>query len=331
MKTLIFASVFFLFSLFRLSAQQSGNIIYQKSNRYEQNAGYNTFQWKKSQNAVFADQTAFSEKMMEFDVKVLMNVKAETYLAIFNMTQVAETAQKADEMMSARFKSFKDEMMQKGISENDIFLDMISLIPVYEYELEKKLFSRTYQEVPKGFELQKNIHIRYKDPKILDRVLTIAAKNEIYDLIKVEYFVDNTEAVYDTLRDKAAQIMNKKIATFRSLHIDLDTIYHVVTDDKFVAFPVDRYRSYQAYSSTSLDAAKSKADIKNVQKPKSMFYNKVPYHGFDAVINPVIIEPSVQYAYHLKLRYIVKSPEKTKETKYYLIKPDGSIKLLDIK
>jgi len=39
-------------------------------------------------------------------VSALMNVKADRFLAVFNITQVGETAAKADELSSARTNSF---------------------------------------------------------------------------------------------------------------------------------------------------------------------------------------------------------------------------------
>jgi len=45
------------------------------------------------------------------------------------------------------------------------------------------LFSKTYTEVPKGFEMQKNLHIKFNDENLLDDIMTFAANNEIYDFI----------------------------------------------------------------------------------------------------------------------------------------------------
>jgi hypothetical protein len=75
------------------------------------------------------------------------------------------------------------------VKEKDVFTDMLSFVPVYEIETTRKLFSKTYQEVPAGFEIQKNIHIKFTDARILDQLVTAAAKEEIYDLVKVDFFV----------------------------------------------------------------------------------------------------------------------------------------------
>ncbi len=81
-----------------------------------------------------------------------------------------------------------------GHPDGDIYVDMVNFFPKYEYDVSKKLFSKkTYTEIPKGFELQKNIHIRYTAPALLDRIVTAAARQEIYDIVKVDYFVKDPQ------------------------------------------------------------------------------------------------------------------------------------------
>ncbi|MBK8581165.1 MAG: hypothetical protein IPL86_04800 [Flavobacteriales bacterium] len=53
---------------------------------------------------------------------------------------------------------------------------MLSFVPVYEIETTRKFFGKTYQEVPAGFESQKNIHIKFTDARMLDQIVSAAAK-----------------------------------------------------------------------------------------------------------------------------------------------------------
>lgn len=326
MKTIkLFLSIIFIAVSFISFGQAGGNVIYQENNRYIQNKDYNDFRFETNDNLY----DGISDNEMIFSVKVLMNAKADSYLAIFNMIQMGETAEVTDKILNTRFINFQKELIQYGISENDIFMDMISLVPVYEYEVEKKIFSKTYNEVPKGFEMQKNIHVRYTKGEILDDIITIAAQNEIYDLVKVEYFVHDIEKVHDTIRQSAIRILTEKLTDFKQLNINFDTIYHVISENIDVSYPVDRYRSYQAYSGASLEAVNKKL-VTEVRKPKTMFYNKIPYHEFDLIINSSFTEPIVQFSYELKAKYIIKAKTKTTQTKFMLLTPDGDLRTLKI-
>jgi hypothetical protein len=163
----------------------------------------------------------------------------------------------------------------------------------------------------------------------LDKIVTAAANNEIYDFIKLEYFVENNAQKYTDLRDAAVKYMKLKIENFKQLGINLDTVYHIISEKSSVVYPIDRYESYQAFTGTSMEAMKSKTVV-SVRKPKTMFYNKLPYHKFDIVINPGIIEPAVQFTYSLTLKYVVKDKPKKTEKEFILVTPEGIVKTLKI-
>jgi hypothetical protein len=78
-----------------------------------------------------------------------------------------------------------------------------------------------------------------------------------------------------------------------------------------------------------------------MKKPATMYYNKIPYTNYDIVINPEIIEPSVQYTYNLQVKFSIVKPVKKpepvvetkieKQTKYVMITNDGNFKELELK
>ncbi len=333
MKTIIlfFSAILFPISIF---AQAGGNVIYEQNNRYIQNKAYNdnaemVWSYRGDNSLNYQIVQAGNNKEMIFTVNALMNVKADSYLAIFNLTQTGATAKEVNDLVNTKINGFKKELEVNNISGSDIFTDIISLVPVYEYEIEKKLFSKTYTEVPQGFEMQKNIHIKFTDENLLDDIITSAANNEIYDFIKLEYFVENNDDKYSKIRAKSVEYMLKKNETFKDLGIDLDTVYHIISEQSSVVYPIDRYEGYQAFTGTSLEAVKRKS-VTKVRKPKTMFYNKLPYHKYDIVINPAILEPAVQFTYSLTLKYVIKDPVKKVDKEFILVTPEGIVRTLKI-
>ncbi len=338
-KIIIITSVFLLISPFKLvKGQAAGNVKYNETIRYQ-----------KQNKSPITDAVFTNDAVMIFEVNALKNVKADSYVAIFNITQLGETAESVDSILNIRYNKFVSEAIKESIVADDIFLDMISLVPVYEYEVEKKLFSKTYNEVPKGFELQKNLHIRFTKGKILDKIVTIAAKNEIYDLVKVEYIAKEVESVYDELRDKSVKLLTKKLTSFNKLGIKLDTVYHIISEKSTITYPISRYSSYQAFSRSSIDAIEKKRikskksdknetlvtsypqTVKQVRESNTLYYNQIPYDNYDIVINPEILEPEIQFSYNLKIKYIIKKPDKKIEKHFLHLTPEGNLKTLDVK
>ncbi len=278
-------------------------------------------------------QSQYTQKDNEIVLKVnaLMNVKADNFLIVFNLTQVGETAAKTDELINTRMNNFINACKQLGIADKDIYIDMIYLVPTFEFEVQKKLFSKSYNEIPTGFEMQKNIHISFNDINKIDELVTIAAKNEIYDLVKVDFFVKNTESIYDSLRNKSVENLNKKITSLKKLNLNLSDKYEIVKEYSYSICPETQYPDYDAFVSQSIEALKKESGVTTIRKPETVAYDQIPYNKFDIIINPYILEPVVQFVYSLQVTYTLDKPDVKSNNKYMLITPTGELKNLDIK
>lgn len=184
----------------------------------------------------------------------------------------------------------------------ETYVDMISFVPAYEYEVEKKVFSRkTYNEVPVGFELKKNIHIKYSDPNQLNYFITILSKNEIYDLVRVDYFSNTLETVKKEMMNKAKILVQEKIKNYEGLLGE--TFLNVdkkIADGYSVTLPVEMYKSYEAYNSSSLNLKRA-ANINQANKTTTLYYQPIFNKEFDFIINSTVLEPVIQVQYEIKI------------------------------
>tara|TARA_B100000446_G_C10524590_1_gene331561 strand:+ start:628 stop:1656 length:1029 start_codon:yes stop_codon:yes gene_type:complete len=272
------------------------------------------------------------------DVRALQNVKASSYTAVFNISQIAETAEATKDLMSIKIENIKSELTKIGLKESDIAIDVISFIPVYEVEVTKKLFSKTYTEVPKGFELQQNIHIQFTKTSQFENILSACANNEVYNLVKVDYFIDNIAEVYQNLQTQLLALIKNKKEYYSVLGFDLKEYNVLMADQKYCYFPKDFYNHYQAFNSISFEALKQKRGVTTVKKQTSYYYQPLTYENYDIVVNPSVLEPVVQVGMEIKLHYnpkpIEAKPEpivKTEiERKYYVISPNGDIDVKEL-
>jgi uncharacterized protein YggE len=276
------------------------------------------------------------DNQVEITINALSNQKAASYTVIFNIVQAGKTTDETNTLLNTRLDGFLNDLKNLGIPAAEIYVDMVNFLPKYEYDVSKKLFSKkTYTEIPKGFELQKNVHIRYSNPAILEKIVTAAAKQEIYDIVKVDYYVKDVQSTYQQLRDAAFQYLNQIKGQYRTIGMRLDSAYMVTAENAWVAYPINRYETYQAYSIQKLDAEeKSNSVIATADKPVSRFYNAVPANDYDLVINPEILEPAVQFTYNLVVRFTFperKPAVKTEVKKeFILVTPNGEVKPLKI-
>ena len=320
-----------LFSLFVATLSANAQVM---GNYGVQQQTYNNVQPNAQYRGVPKAAELKADNTVEITINALSNQKADTYTAIFSVVQVGRTAEETNALLNQRLEAFTAELKTLGIPAGDLYVDMVNFLPKYEYDVSKKIFSKkTYTEIPRGFELQKNVHVRYREPALLERIVTSAARQEIYDIVKVDYFVADPRAIYAELRSAAFKYLGEVKTQYRSLGLQLDSAYLLTAENAWVAYPINRYESYQAFSTQSLDPDKGDM-IKSADKPVARFYNAVPANDYDIVLNPNILEPAVQFSYNLIARFTLperKTPVKTELKKeFVLVTPTGEVKTLKI-
>lgn len=264
--------------------------------------------------------------------KGLANVKADAYVAIFHVTQIGKTVEEVNKLIDGRIKKALNQI--QTLSNVEIYVEMVSFVPIYEYELDKKVFSRnSYKEIPAGFELKKNIHLKFSESSLLNQMVTILSAEDVYDLVKVDYYSTKLETIKKELMAKAKTVLHEKIQTYEEvLGISLDTFTKEMNDDYIVVVPDEMYKSYKAYNSSSLKLKQS-AKVDQIEKSESSYYHPFPAKDYDFIVNPIVFEPVIQVVYELRLKIVRTDPlanpygKATKE--YLLITPSGQIRRID--
>ena len=293
--------------------QASGNLNYQ--NRNQSNRENNNFSLDFPTNYE-----------MVVSAKGLANIKADAFVAIFSVVQVGKTAEEATQLMVQRLSSALSALKAKNF---EIFVDMISFVPMYEYETEKKVFSkRTYNEVPMGFELKQNLHIKINEASRLNELITLLANNEIYDLVRMDYYSSQLETIKKELKDKVKSAFAEKQKVYETtLGESFASAEKKVVDGFFHIYPTEQYSSYEAYSSASLQGKRA-GNVVQANKSTTQYYQPIANRDFDVVLNPIIVEPMIQVVYEIKMS--VNRPDKNKAKEALLLTPAGELKKINL-
>lgn len=272
----------------------------------------------------------------QLEASVMMNVKATGYVAIFSLSQHGKSIEEAETAMRQRTEFFTRFLKQNGIADALVFIDPVSMLPTYETELQEKKYSKTFNELPAGFEIKKNVHISFKEQSAINDLISMAAKAEIYDMVKVEYSLEDLEAVYAQLRNEAMNILLSKKMNMEKAGIF--SRFVSIGEKQGSAYPAERYLQYTA-AKTGMpaqfiqyrDKKPTTITYNYAEKNRTLFYDKVPDKQFDKVINPVVNEPMVQVYISIKGQFQIYDPEKDAEDKAYNKKvKDLQLKLLEL-
>ena len=290
---IFFISLVFSILTFNLSGQQSGNSVYGGQ-------GYVNSKYPGRETLYLSDSTFIIE------ASIAQNVIADGYVVTFGLSEEASTLKEANTKIDKRIKEFINELTKMGIAKTDIFVDMTSQNKIYDYRIVDDLA----EEYLQGFELKKNVVAKFQKIGDLDQMVIAASNIEIYDLVKVDYIVNDFYAIRTQLFNAALEIINQKKALYTSAtNARLSPVSEIYSDQFYSFYPDQLYTSYTAYESGNVSGYSydNTYRTKEIRKSETFYYDKINYSGFDKVINPYVTEPAVEFVLTLQMRFEIEN------------------------
>jgi len=290
MRKILWLFILVLFCPAFASAQEVGNSAYQTQRRKPQ-----------TNSGVLTGSTDGKAQVYFIEANVLMNMKADAYVAVFGLVQEAATSAESNSKINTQVAGFIKDLENLGIRRNDIFVDFITQNKIYDFTTS----GGTVTEKFSGFETKKNIAVRYKDRESLEKILSAAAKGSIFDLIEVDYVVGDVSGVHSKMFEEAVRIIKQKEAGYaNSFGIKLSPTN--LANEKYDAFyPGELYANYRAFEAGTTSGDYNRVVVRQ-RKTSTFFYEPLDASVFDSVINPMGIEPMVQFTLYLRLQYDLK-------------------------
>jgi uncharacterized protein YggE len=282
-------------------AQVGGNVSYGQAGgraRADQN--------ERAKRQLSRDEMPPTDTTMFIDASVLMNVKADEFVATFGVAEEAETVEACQAKMDATIAAFTEALKPLGIGPEALFVDFTAQTKVYGYKVEGNLA----REHLAGFELKKTVAIRYRERALIDRLVLAASRAKVYDLVKVDYVVTNLAPIQERLAEAAADVVKAKAVRHeRLLGIKLRAVPQIYAERSSAYFPTEMYDSYTAGESEAVSGGPDRArtTVQSLRKSRTFYFNPLNADGFDRVIEPVVLEPVVQFTLYLKLKYEIET------------------------
>ena len=269
-------------------AQQSGNSAY----------GYGGSFGK----AETADKLFLTDSSFIIPASVAINVIADQYVVTFSTTEEAAEVSECNSKIDKRISAFKADLKKMGIADKDVFVDMTTQNKIYDY----KVNANIAEQYIKGFELQKNIIIRFAPISQFDQIVIAASAHGIYDMVKVDYIVSDLPAVYAKLFEAAGKVIDQKKIMYTSLtHTTLSNSSSIYGEKIYSYYPPQLYKGYQANESSDVYGQFNDYVVKDLRKSTTFYYDPINYSGFDTVINPAVTEPAVAFALDLQVKFSI--------------------------
>jgi uncharacterized protein YggE len=261
-------------------------------------------QTERSKRVVAKDDQPPTGTSTFVEAIVMINVKADEHVAVFGLAQEGASVAECSQKMDAMVKEFAEGLTPLGGTAAAPTVDFAAQNKIYGYEITGDIA----REKLVGFELKKNVAVRFRDLAQFDRIVAAAARAKVYDLIKVDYVVNDIQAVQDRLMEEAARVVKQKSARYEKLlGIKLLPPAQVYAERHAAHYPTQMYDSYTAFETENVSNpfAREKYTVQSARKSRTFFFNALDASGFDHVVNPVVTEPVVQFTLYLKVKYEV--------------------------
>jgi uncharacterized protein YggE len=297
MMKYIIVSAFTLLSL-GLFSQIGGNQLYGNSNQ-SQNRYQNRNPTEKK--SIFSTESALVVNAM-----VLLNKEADYYSITIGVSQEAKTVSECIDQINRRINNSIKGFGQIGVKNEDIALDFISETKMYDHKIEGKEIT----EILVGYEVKKNIILRTKDLGAIEKIINICSKQEIYDIIKVDYFNDDVEAINEQLFKQAMAIIKSKKERFvNNSSIKLSSKHRIVSDNFRTFYPKNLYKKYsEAFETSTVSTNYSNYNStyirKDIRKSSTYYYDGIEYEiSVDKTIDEVSPTVGIQYVMEIQMIY----------------------------
>lgn len=291
MKTKLTIGCFLLLSL--MSAQISGNQV-------TGNEVYNSYTKNSSSPR---NTITINDNHLVVNVKILLNNKADAFTIMLGTNEEAETVLECNTNLNKRINAFTNDLASLKIKKEHIYVDFISQTKIYDYSLE----NNKAEQFQKGFEIKKNIIISSTNIHDIERIISLASKHEIYDIIKVDYANDDVLKIRSDLFTEALAIAESKKETYTKAFRKRIIGTPNATENFGIHFPKTQYKKYQAYENSEIESLyrnQNQNFIKKLARKNTTYY----YEGqdtsdFDKVINAAKSEIGIQYELSITITY----------------------------
>lgn len=240
---------------------------------------------------------------LNIEAYVLLNAAPDEFLAVFGVAQEGTTASESNQKVNARIDRFLSAAEKLGVARSSTFVDFITQNRIYSFA---PASAGIIRETLSGFETKKTVAVRYKDRAMLEKLVEAAAQAAIFDLIKVDYIVNDMSKIRKALFEEAVRIVKQKEENYsRALGLAISR-QALLQETYDTVYPGELYQTYAAFESGAVDSNyESNTRVIRERKSSTSYLEPLDPSSFDTVLNASSIEPAVQCTLFMRVTYTV--------------------------
>jgi len=272
-----------------------------------------------------------SKDALSFEVNILNNIQADVYVVTLGVNEENTSVEACNTQINQRIENFMKSISKIGIKKSDVYVDFISQTKIYDYVSDSEGERIDIQQVDVGFEIKKNIIFKLSRLELFDKILELASKEKIHNIINVEYYVENQNAIYEEMLKEVMKIQKERLKLLNLNESDWEMEPMISINFSSVQ-PGHQYKKFQAYESGTVSYSNyynnnSVIVRKEERKSNSFYFDGLDTNSFDKILNASTPVVGLQFLMNLKITYVKKEKDKKN---YYVVTSNGELKALEL-
>lgn len=276
-----------------------------------------------------------SENQVSIITKVLYNAVPDGYHVTFTKSFIGRSVEDVELQMNTVVEKLVKDVQSLNITKKDIAVDMVSLDPVFNINLQEPTETN-----PLGYKITQNITFNVKSIASIGPLSKKCLDYGIFDLINTEAYIFDSKPIYDSLYNKAAEVLEMKKKSCTQIGWAFAGGFTTFDKIKEVLYPSERYLN--AYASNSSLYQHHVSQNTSVAMQRSLEvdnYFNLNLKDADYVFHSDKSVPVIQFYYELNYAY-TKKPSESKESKkadedkpekiFYILDKTGNLKKIEM-
>lgn len=282
-----------------------------------------------------------SGNTLNITCKVVYNAVPDGYLVTFTTTFIGSTIDEVETTMNHKIDQLVKDVKGLDIASKDILIDILALDPIFDVYGSTETVTTSPE--PKGYKITQNITFNLKQIDQFRKLSVVCMNHNIYDVISIQAYLDSSTDVYDSLAEKAVEVLEHK----KQLAADIGWTFGngkiSFSKQKDVLYPSERYLKSQLKNSSLYKHHLSQNSTIDVSRRLEVNnYYTLDLKDADFVFNASETNPVIQFYYQINYSFITrdteaelrekirKEVEKEHQKTFYLLDKKGKLKAIDL-
>ena len=243
-----------------------------------------------------------------------VRVQPTSIRAVLAVTSEAATAKECHADNQGKLDALINALVGLDMDRKSIVVDFISMLPMYEWEIQTQEERKVAVEKSVGFRLQNNVHLSVPTEQQTRAAVAEAFKLGITDVLAFDYWNGELDQHKVAAQRKALAEAQRKAELLLSALFKEKPLPINVHEATWVIYPKDMYRSFENAYAGQYQSQHWRNNTPSISafRPKNTYY-----HGFyeraDVQDSTMPMHPQISIVAKIKLYYA--SPGRPKDDK----------------